>query len=67
MKDEHKPYKRRDRTMETKNERDAKTEYQNAKFDIASLLDRIGQELEKTRKIELGTRRGFDRPEAKPD
>jgi hypothetical protein len=48
MKDEHKPYKRRDRTMETKNERDAKTEYQNAKFDIASLLDRIGQELEKT-------------------
>jgi hypothetical protein len=34
--------------METKNERDAKTEYQNAKFDIASLLNLLGMELDKT-------------------
>jgi hypothetical protein len=33
---------------ENKKEPTAAQAYQNAKFDIASLLDRIGQELEKT-------------------
>jgi hypothetical protein len=42
---------RKDKNManaENKKEQTAAQAYQNAKFDIASLLDRIGQELEQT-------------------